>query len=892
MIQRGVLLLIILFFNSIVSAQNIRINEFMALNQTVLIDTDGDYSDWIEIYNPTSSEINLEGWSLSDERDFPSKWFFPDISIGAGKYLLVFASGKDRNAPGSELHTNFKLSGDGEYLAFYNSTGVAITEFDPAFPPQTDDFSYGYFEGGYIEFSDPTPGEDNNQSSGTVIPSPEFSIKHGLYHSPFSLTISSEIGGAKIYYTTDGSVPGKSNGILYNHQLYISKTSVIRAVTIIDGEEPSQITTQTYIFPNDVIRQDNSPEGYPSSWGPYTAIPGNAIADYEMDQELMGIGNMANTVKQALLDIPTISLVTDKDNIFSHSLDPDVGGIYIYPGAPGDETGLGWERPCSFEYFDDDSISVQADCGIRLQGGHSRRHEKSPKHSFLLVFKSEYGPSKLHYSMLEGEARPEYDKLILRAGFGNSWIHHTHDERQRSQYQRDIWTKDTQRDMGHPASQSSYVHLYINGIYWGLYAPSERMDREFAAKYMGGDEDDYDVIKDYADVSDGTIDAWNEMMQMANAGLTSNDAYQRFQGNNPDGTPNPEFEAMVDVVNLADYMIINFYGSNSDWDHHNWAAARNRVDPGKGFKFFCWDSEHMVKTLNGNVLDENNADCPSRVFQQLMKNETFRRLFADRVQKHCFNNGALTPEATLARWMKRKAQIETAVYAESARWGDYRRDVHRYQTNGPFDLYTVEDYLLPQQAFMQNEYFPQRTGIFVNQLRSAGMFPDVDAPVFLLNNKKEFSEIVSQGDKLTMTTTEGTIYYTNDGTDPVSWPESISSNETVLLSENAEKMVIVPTSDIGTSWYSNNDYNDSDWKVCKGAPGGVGYERSSGYENFISLDVTSEMYNSRASCYIRIPFELSSQDISSITDLILKVRYDDGFVAYLNGQKVASVNAP
>ncbi len=894
--RRESILIILLSITNIAFTQTVRINEFMALNQTGLTDEDGEYSDWIEIYNPTGAAVDLQGWRLSDEKDVPLKWILPDVTISADGYLVIFASGKDRNIAGSELHTNFKLSGSGEYLVLYNSSGVVVSEFDPAFPEQIADYSFGFYEDNYIEFSDPTPGEDNGLSSGTVLPAPEFNVKHGLFDSPFSLSMSSSIGTADIFYTTDGSFPSESNGTLYSSPLSISTTSVIRAVSVVDGEGESNITTQSYIFPDKVIHQTNTPTGYPVNWGPYTAIAGNAIADYEMDPEMMTDADFANTVKGALLDIPTISLVTDKDNFFLDVVDSVTGGIYIYTGAPGDETGLGWERPVSFEYFDNESTSVQADCGVRLHGGHSRRPEKSPKHSFLLVFKSDYGPSKLKYSMFEGEAAPKYDKLVLRSGFGNSWIHHSYDERQRAQYQRDIWTKDTQRDMGHPSSHSSYVHLYINGIYWGIYAPSERMDREFAAKYMGGNEDDYDVIKDETEVADGTIDAWNQMMQMANAGLVDNDDYQRFQGNTSDGTPTPEIEAMADVLNLADYMLINLYGSNTDWDHHNWAAARNRVNPDKGFKFFCWDAEHMVKSLTGNVVDENNPNCPSRVFQQLMQNEQYKRLFSDRVQKHCYNNGALTSNVAKTRWLKRTAQIETSVYAESARWGDYRRDVHPFQTVGPFDLYTVEDYLLPQQDFMLNTYFPGRIDVFIGQLRNAGMFPALDAPIFYLNGNQNFSSVISSGDNLTMTTTEGTIYYTTDGTDPVNWPESVGGNETELLSEDADKSVMVPKSDIGTTWYTDNNFDDSGWQVCSGSPGGVGYEKSTGYESFITLDVSNDMHddggNPGSSCYIRIPFQLTANDLSDITALSLKVLYDDAFVAYINGEEVAQANTP
>jgi hypothetical protein len=323
--------------------------------------------------------------------------------------------------------------------------------------------------------------------------------------------------------------------------------------------------------------------------------------------------------------------------------------------------------------------------------------------------------------------------------------------------------------MGHVSSHGIYVNLFINGLYWGIYNPSERLDKEFAARYLGGDEEEYDVIKDYTEVADGYIDAWNTMMSLANSGLATKDAYQRIRGNSSDGTQNPAIEPMVDVVSLADYMLLNFYGGNWDWDHHNWVAIRNRVNPWRGFQFFCWDGEHMVEALNADILSENNKNCPSRVFQQLRQNEDFRRLFADRVQKHCFNGGALTPSSAAARWEKRADQIDEAIVAESARWGDYRRDVHPWQSTGPFDLYTKEDYWLPQMNYIINTYFPNRTNVFVNTLRNAGLFPNIDGPTFLINGGPVTTTRVKEGDILTMTASQGEIYYTTDGSDPVLW---------------------------------------------------------------------------------------------------------------------------
>lgn len=124
----------------------------MALNQTVLADEDGGFSDWIEIYNAGATTINLLDWALTDDKEVPLKWLFPDTTLNPDEYLVVFASDKDRSTAGTELHTNFKLSGSGEYLALNNALGVAVTEFDPEFPYQQTDYSYGFSDGTYIEF--------------------------------------------------------------------------------------------------------------------------------------------------------------------------------------------------------------------------------------------------------------------------------------------------------------------------------------------------------------------------------------------------------------------------------------------------------------------------------------------------------------------------------------------------------------------------------------------------------------------------------------------------------------------------------------------------------------------------------------------------------------------
>jgi len=220
----GIFLIAFSDSNAYSQVESIRINEFLALNQTILTDKDGDYSDWIEIYNPTSADIDLLNWSLTDNKSQLRMWVFPDMTLRKESYLVVFASGKNRRKAGEELHTNFKISGDGEYLALYNSSGKVVTAFDPSFPVQQTDISFGFWNGNYISFKVPTPGAENMASGGILPAAPVFSRKHGFFDSPFSLEIWSADPEALIYYTTNGNAPDVKNGKLYDGPLNIVST--------------------------------------------------------------------------------------------------------------------------------------------------------------------------------------------------------------------------------------------------------------------------------------------------------------------------------------------------------------------------------------------------------------------------------------------------------------------------------------------------------------------------------------------------------------------------------------------------------------------------------------------------------------------------------------------
>ncbi|MBW8017938.1 MAG: hypothetical protein FVQ82_17345, partial [Planctomycetes bacterium] len=150
------------------------ISEFCASNRTLLLDEDDESSDWIEIYNPLNESVDLSGWALTDDKGNADKWLFPEMSIGAGEYLVVFASGRDRSDPAGELHTNFSLSAGGEYLAITLGEGATVLQEFDNYPSQYRDVSYGVSQQGDSSdegyFLTSTPRSQNGTADAVVGP--------------------------------------------------------------------------------------------------------------------------------------------------------------------------------------------------------------------------------------------------------------------------------------------------------------------------------------------------------------------------------------------------------------------------------------------------------------------------------------------------------------------------------------------------------------------------------------------------------------------------------------------------------------------------------------------------------------------------------------------------
>jgi hypothetical protein len=851
------------------------INEFMASNRSHSTDPQGQYDDWIEVHNYGSDNINIGGMYLTDDLTVPTKWRIPASTVvPAGGYLLVWA---DNDISDTGLHTNFKLSGDGEEISLFATDGIALID-SIAFGTQTADISYGRYPDAADNlsfFSVPTPAATNGNAYLGKIENLRFSHVRGFYDTPFTVTIATETEDVTIYYSLDGSEPydlsGRSPiGMVYTTPVFIERTTCLRAMAIKDGWLPTEIFTHTYIFIDDVIVQDQQQalrEGYTDTWSNYPA-------DYEMDPEIYNDPDYADFMDDALLSIPTMSIVTDKGNLFGSS-----AGIYTHPLSEGIE----WEKPTSVELFDPNgSKEFQVNCGLRIQGGHSRHPHKCPKHSFSLRFRGIYGPTTLDYNLF-GEDWPisSFNLLHLRGFFNNAWTHWGVDQRERAQYIRDQWMRDSLTEMGNQdALQGFPVHLYLNGFYWGVYSLHERPDASHYAVYNGGDEDDIDAINgdptyvisdplNTGSVTDGTIDAWLELKEV----VADRDWERICQ--------------LLDVDSFIDWTILFYFAGTTDIKQGtNWRAAGGGSQR-KPWRFYSWDAEHVMENVDqfgiGTVSD------PSGLFGYLESISEFRTRFSDRVHKHLFNSGVLTTERNLERWINRSDELRLAVIAESARWGDYRRDMHSY-SSGPYLLYTRNDFWIPENNYITNYYFPRRTEIALNMFRSRDMYSRVDAPVFHINGSYLHGGNVESDDILSMTAPGGTIYYTLDGSDPrLLMPSQGDTTGTVIVAEDAAKTVLVPTGPVSDNWRGGQPFDDSAWVDSRGGPGGIGYERSSGYEDFISLDLEGRMYGTNTTCYVRIHFAFDNE-LDNIDSMILRARYDDGFIAYLNGTEVAREN--
>ena len=713
-------------------------------------------------------------------------------------------------------------------------------------------------------FLEPTPNQTNNTGVAGLLSETQTSVERGFYDREDlrpggslvdGITLDTESPGATIRYTTDGSWPTQQHGTIYTQPITISTTTTLRAAAFQDGYQPGPTTTHTYLFLDDVIRQPSSPgsnrEGeptYPIVF-PTTHQPG-VSADYQMDPRVVEHELYASSLTRDLKSIPTLSLVMDLEDLFGQPR-----GIWSNSQQSGDL----WERLTSVEYFDplNPDREFHLNSAIRIQGRASRVPSSSIKHSFRLIFKEQFGPTenrrptggptKLTFPLFSDSPVDEFDNLILRAGYNYSYLHGSDEQNRRAQYLREAFMRETQVATGQLGARGDYVHLYLNGLYFGLYAPQERPDASFMAQHLGGDKDNYDVIS--AGVArDGTNDAWLELLSRAAHDLSVPENYDSVL-------------ELLDVDNLIDYMIVHIWGGTTDWPApggalRNWVVGRERTEGGK-FQFFVWDAEYSLQTLQDDRTDVGDPRTPAFLYRKLRDNPEFRLRFADRVQQHFFNDGALTATSNHTRYANLAAKIENAIVGESARWGDTRGDACNPCLRDP--LWTNE------RNWMLETYLPQRSDIVLDQFRTNQLFPTIDAPKF-----NQHGGQLTVGFRVNMEA-----------------PAPEAFIESTLIGDSHDLQFFFPTTDSPQNEWTQPDFvTDAAWRAGVSA---IGFDPGVRYDALINTDIRELMQGQHSSVFTR--FEFTHDRSTNFDQLNLRMRYDDAFLAYLNGVEIARSNA-
>jgi hypothetical protein len=854
-------------------ADELVITEFLASNDSAFADEDGDYSDWIEIYNTSGASVSLAGWYLTDDEGDLTKWQFPSVTLPGGNYLIVFASDKNRTDPAGELHTSFKLSADGEYLGLIRPDGVtAASEFAPSFPAQFTDVSYGVHEAaGYWYLDPPTPGTANTASTAYAgVSAPiDWSQPGGTFTAPLTLELSGPAEGT-IHYTLDGTLPTEASPV-YTDPIMLSATTWVRARAYEPGLLPGPVVSQVYL----ALAAD--------------------VADFTSN-------------------LPLIVVDT-----FGFDIDSE--------WDPSQPRPL---RPAMAVFIDTGTSGRVAIADLPDYSGYAGIHVRG--HSSATIFE------KKQYKLETwDEYADDLDAPVLGFPADSDWVMYA--PYSDKTLMRNVLAYKWSNDIGRYAVRTLCVEVFMNtdgdevsaSDYAGVYVFMESIkrgnQRVNVTELNSGDDAEpeitggYIIKKDRLDLGENGF--WT--MQLGQLAYVE-PAEDEITPQQAAWLSNwlAEFETVLMSTDFDDP--VNGYAKYIDVDsfidHHILVEMLKNID---GYKL----STFMYKDRNGKLnmgpvwdynLSTGNADYSDygiytyhkatgwyyatgigeayNWYARLMQDPEFCRRYADRW--FALRKGVFSTEHILADIDGYAALLAEAAERNFDRWQLYVNPATGQEGGSGTHVWTsiLNAYVWPNWYYGTPNN-PHTYAMEVEWLKTwlagngtaPGEYSDrlwwfdhnlVSGPPPVFNQD---GGRVSSGFVLTMENaagTEGTIYYTLDGSDP----RMPAQPPTVLLPESATKRALVPTAAV--SGWTDPAFDDSAWPS---GSGGVGFERSPGdpvnYTDLIDFDVEPTMYGQNTTCYIRIPFTVDGGDLGALTSLSLNVRYDDAFVAYLNGQEIA-----
>lgn len=609
-----------------IHAQHIVINEYMASNGTVFADEDGDYEDWIELYNADSIAVNLGNWSITDDPSRLRRWVFPNVILNPGDFLVFFASGKNRKE-GPYFHTNFRISASGEPLILSDPSGTIIDQHEPI--PIPRDVSYGRMPDGGPDltfFYKPTPGFSNLLSE-TWLPENTLTPNRvsGFYHDSFYLKFLDQFdSGVVLYYTLNGSDPKTSDSILSDSLLILDRTS-----------EPNHIS---------IIRttplEANYGEDYDFWWAwrePKGAVfKGTSlkVQAFIGDSAVSGIHYLSYFVNQSnskKYTFPVISIIIPESSLFDYNQ-----GIYV-PGVTADQfpewswywghgnfynTGSQWERNAFIQYIDTSNhVALERSVGLRIHGNASR---VLPIKSLRLYSRPDFNGNHFNFQFFSESDFTNYERILLRnSGQDFNGV-----------YFNDAFTQSFVDELGIECQRYQPSIVFINGEYWGIHNMRERIDERFLAYRKNANPNNLDLIQYSSDrVEEESGDYSHFQSEVVD-----------FLENNLNNLNHPSvyehLNHVIDIANHIDFHITKIFFGVYDWPGNNVRIWRERK-PDSKYRWISFDNDDAFLRPNLNSIWHATRDDRDRwptqayatfVFRNLLNIDRYKDSFLNRFE--------------------------------------------------------------------------------------------------------------------------------------------------------------------------------------------------------------------------------------------------------------------
>lgn len=561
------------------AASTVVINEILVSNASATLDPDFvNFGDWIELHNTTAASLAIRNYYLSDDPALPLKWRIPSTTpaIPAGGFLRIWADGEAATLTG--LHTNFKLSGNGEVLVLSNASGVLVDQLDYTLAPQLPDISYGRQTDGaavWAYFATPTPASSNNASPSVLdvtlkLSAPKPTLSPGFYTG--SQLITFPASPSQIYYTLDGSAPTTAS-TLYTAPFSITSTTVVRARAYQTGYLPSRVESRTYF------------------------------------------------INQPTYSLPVISISTNPSYFFDNNIGIYVPGVNYNPSSPT-TTGnyfMDWQRPLSVEYFTaDGTYEFSFDGGVQIHGNATRSLRQK---SLYLLTDNQYGSNAVNYQLFPRKDINSFKGFILRTSGGDQY----------ATFFRDAMASrlvEGQMDIETQAYQPAIV--FLNGQYWGLHNLREKVNEDYVEANTGYNANAVDMLEFRDSVIAGTNTHYKTFIYNF---ITNNSMAVQ--------TNYDQVAQVVDIDEYMNYWLSEIYYANTDWPDNNIRFWRSQTgtkwrwilfDTDSGFDLaesgkYSYDSVEMVTTTPPT---SEAAEWSTRVFRGLLANQGFRQEFLQR----------------------------------------------------------------------------------------------------------------------------------------------------------------------------------------------------------------------------------------------------------------------